>query len=87
MLQRLAVQKLHGDEQLLAAIADFVLADLIDGADVGMVQGRCGARLATKPFQGLKFALEQSRGTVVRVSFARVCWRSCDRLRLRRLRR
>ena len=34
VLQRHAVQKLHGDERLAVLLADFV-----DGADVGMVQG------------------------------------------------
>jgi hypothetical protein len=51
MFQRRPVQKLHGDERLLA-----VLADLVDGADIGMIESRRGTRLATKPLQGLGVA-------------------------------
>src|SRR5215468_10074318 len=50
VLQRLAVQKLHRDEGLSPAFAD-----LIDGTNSGMIQGRSSASLATKPFQCLRF--------------------------------
>jgi hypothetical protein len=46
VLQRLALHHLHGDEGPAA-----VLADLVNRADVGMVQRRGGARLAAKAFQ------------------------------------
>ncbi len=46
MLQRHAVQKLHGDERLAV-----LLADLVDGADVGMVQRGRGLRLALETGQ------------------------------------
>ncbi len=49
VLQRGAVQKLHGDER-----AAFVLADFVDGADVGMVQRGGGARFAPETFQRLR---------------------------------
>ena len=41
VLQRHAIEKLHGDER-----AAILLADFVDGADVGMIQRRRGARLA-----------------------------------------
>ena len=44
-----AVQKLHGDERMT-----FVLADFVDRADVGMVQGRRSTRLAPKAFESLR---------------------------------
>jgi len=47
--QRHPVQKLHGDERLALVFRDFVY-----GANVGMVQGRRGARLSAKPFQRLR---------------------------------
>ena len=49
MLQRHAVQKLHGDERLLAVLPDF-----IDGADVGMIESRCRPCLSAKPLQRLR---------------------------------
>ena len=49
MFQRLAVEKLHGDERLLTAFADFV-----NGANVGMIERRRRTRLAAKPFQCLR---------------------------------
>ena len=49
--QRLAVQKLHGDER-----SSVVLADLVNRADVGMVQCRRRSRLAPKTFQRQWFA-------------------------------
>ena len=49
VLQRLAVEKLHGDEGLAVLLADF-----IDGADVGMIQGGSGLRFALKSLQRLR---------------------------------
>ena len=49
MLQRHAIQKLHGDERLAVLLADFV-----NGADVGMVQGRGGLGFALKTGQSLR---------------------------------
>ena len=49
VLQRHAIQKLHGDERLAVLLADFV-----DGADVGMVQGRSGSSFALEAVQGLR---------------------------------
>ena len=49
MLQRHAIEKLHGDEGLPVLLADFV-----DGADVGMVQGGCGLGFALKTGEGLR---------------------------------
>ena len=46
VLQRAALQQLHGDEG-----AAFVIADIVDGANVGMVQRRSGSRLAQEAFQ------------------------------------
>src|SRR5580704_1203396 len=56
MLERQAVQKLHGDERL-----PVLLADLINGADVGMVQRRCSLRLALKAGQRMRVS-----GNVIR---------------------
>ena len=49
VLQRHPVQVLHHQKRLIA-----VLADLVNGADVGMVEGRGGARLAAEAFQRLR---------------------------------
>ena len=49
VLQGDSVQELHHDERLA-----FMLADLVNGADVGMVQGRGSASLAAKAFQRLR---------------------------------
>src|SRR5208283_283325 len=46
-----AFQKFHGDVGLLAA-----LADVVDGADVGVIQRRSGAGLAAKAFESLGIA-------------------------------
>ena len=51
-----------------------MIADLVNGANVGMVQGRSGARLATETFQGLRILrdlvrqeLERDEATQVRI--------------------
>ena len=49
MFQRLAAEALHHDEQM-----SIVLADFVDGADVGMIQRRSSPRLAAKAFEGLR---------------------------------
>jgi hypothetical protein len=43
VLQGHAIQKLHRDERLVLVLADFV-----DGTDIGMVQGRGGTCFAAK---------------------------------------
>ena len=48
VLQRLAFEKLHDDESLAV-----FLVDLVDGADVGMVQCRGGAGFALKTVESL----------------------------------
>src|SRR4029077_3738076 len=48
MLQGCAVQKLHSNERLLTVLADFV-----DGANIGMIESRGRPRLPAKPFQCL----------------------------------
>ena len=48
LLQRLALEQLHGDEGLA-----LVLIDVMDGADAGMVEGRCGARFTLKSLKRL----------------------------------
>src|SRR5271157_3752165 len=53
LVQALAFQQLHGDEALAVAFLDS-----IDGADVGMVQGRGGARLLLEALQGVGVLLE-----------------------------
>ena len=49
MFQGLSGQAFHDDEQM-----PIMLADLMNGADVGVVQRRGGARLAAKAFQRLR---------------------------------
>jgi hypothetical protein len=49
MFQGQPVQKLHGDER-----STIVLADFVDGADVGMVECRGSTSLTTKSFQSLR---------------------------------
>ena len=51
MLQGDAIEKLHGDEGPLAVLADFV-----DGANVGVVESGGGARFAAKAFESLRVA-------------------------------
>jgi hypothetical protein len=48
MLQRQAVEELHDNKGML-----FGLPDLVDGADIGMIQCRGGSRLPPKPLQSL----------------------------------
>ena len=48
MPQRLALQQFHGNEG-----AAFVFIDVVDGADVRVIQGRGGPRFALEPFEGL----------------------------------
>ena len=47
--QCFAVHELHGDES-----SAVLLADVIDRANAGMIQGGCGSRLAAKPLQRLR---------------------------------
>src|SRR5271154_1478939 len=49
MLERLSVEKLHGDEGLA-----FVFADFVDGANVGVIDRRGCLRLAPESFEGLR---------------------------------
>ena len=49
MLQRHAIEKLHGNKGLF-----FVLGNFVDCADVGMVQGRGCARFTPKTLQSLR---------------------------------
>ena len=51
VLQRGALEKLHGNEHLPGA-----LADLINRADVRVIQRRRGASLTTEPFEDVGFA-------------------------------
>jgi hypothetical protein len=53
MLQRGPFQKLHRDEGL-----GFVFANLVDGGDAGMIQGRCSAGFTSKAFQCLRVSSE-----------------------------
>ena len=49
VLQRQPVQKLHGDEGLAV-----LLADVVNGADVGMIQRGGGLRFALETLEGLR---------------------------------
>src|ERR1700731_1812086 len=49
VLQRYAVEKLHHDEGLAFALADFV-----DGTDVGMIQSRRGTSFPAEAFERLR---------------------------------
>jgi len=46
--KRLTFEELHGDES-----AAFVFTDVVDGADVGMVERGCGAGFALEALEGL----------------------------------
>src|SRR5712691_8680967 len=48
MLQGVAIQKLHGDESLAV-----LLANVVNSADIGMVQGGSSLRFPLKPAQRL----------------------------------
>ena len=48
MLKRGAVEELHDEEG-----ASGVLADVVDGADIGMIQGRGGFGFTAEPLQRL----------------------------------
>ena len=56
VLQRPAIEQFHDDEPLGS-----VLADVVDGADVGMVERRGDAGLALKPIQRFRIAREIGR--------------------------
>jgi hypothetical protein len=49
VLERGAVEKLHHDERLA-----FVLPDLVDGADIGMVQSGSSTGFPAESFEGLR---------------------------------
>ena len=49
VVQRHPIQVLHHDEG-----SAFVLAEFVDGADVGMIERRGGASFAAETFQGLR---------------------------------
>ncbi len=51
MLERRTFQVLHGDESFAV-----LLANVVDGADVGMIEGRRGLGLALETSQRLRFA-------------------------------
>ena len=51
VLQGLAFEELHGDERLAV-----LLADVVNGADVGMIQGGCGVRFAPEAAERLRIA-------------------------------
>jgi hypothetical protein len=51
VLERLTIQKLHHYK-----CVRILLADVVDGADVGVIQSRCGLRLATEAAEGLWIA-------------------------------
>lgn len=56
MLQCLAFQKFHGDEGLALR-----LADVVNYADIRMIQGRSGTRLSLKAIQCLLIARQLRR--------------------------
>src|SRR5688572_18718388 len=51
--ERLALEQLHGDE-----VIALVLFDRVDGADVRMIERRCGARLPLEAFERLRISRE-----------------------------
>ena len=56
VLQRLAAQHFHHDEMLSTILRDFV-----NGADIGMIQRRRGARLAAESLERLRIMGEVFR--------------------------
>jgi len=63
-----AFQVLHGDEAPALMFSDFV-----DGADVGMVQGRCRPRLSPESLQDLRIARYQVWQKFQRDEAAKLC--------------
>src|ERR1035441_3596993 len=61
VLQRQPVQKLHGDERLLAT-----LADVVNGADVGMIESGGSTSFTSETFQYLRVS-----GNVIRQELER----------------
>ena len=57
VLERRAIEKFHGDEG-----AAVVFADVVDGADVGMVQRGGGAGFALEAFERLRDRARRSSG-------------------------
>jgi hypothetical protein len=51
MLQGHAIQKFHGDERMAA-----FLSNVVNGADVGMVQSGSGLRLSLETAEGLRIS-------------------------------
>ena len=51
LLQGFALEILHGDERAL-----FVLAYLVHGANIGMIERRSSARFAFESFESLRIA-------------------------------
>jgi hypothetical protein len=56
IVQRLSLQPLHHDEWLA-----IVFTDVVDGADVGVIQGRCRARFDAKALDRLSIACQLFR--------------------------
>ncbi len=56
VLERLAVEKFHGDEGFVVGVADFV-----DGADIGMIEGGGGFGFAAEAFESLRIVGEGFR--------------------------
>ena len=67
VLQGHAIEKLHGDER-----APFVIADLVNRADVGMIQRRGGARFPAKTLQRLRILRDFIRQKFERDEAAKV---------------
>ena len=55
LLERLAFQQLHRDER-----PALVLVDVVDGADVRVIQGRGGAGFALEPLQRMRSRAKSS---------------------------
>ena len=56
VFQSLAIEELHGDERLA-----FPFTNLMDGADVRMIQSRGGLRLALETGESLRICVEVFR--------------------------